>query len=165
MELQREGSLLEGNDNVNNLWTSPKWGRLLRILGLVASVLLFWQAWQQGFSGVGAALRSSIYVLVGVLLWLPWGRLSKIVWKRLFAIFCVSLFMLVFAQMYEVLEKYSQLSPASKVDSKESLFLLETGSIHRANKPRPPIDRGVMLFFVLLQVPVLIFQRYPKAMS
>ncbi len=164
MTVQPESNQFESGE-VNNLWTSPKWSRLLRLLGMFASLFLFWLAWNQGFTGIGAALRSTIYIVVGVLIWLPWSRFSTHVWKRGFTVFCIFLFILVFAQMYEVLDKYSHLSPAPKGSLEESLFQLETGPIARVHKPRPPIDRGVMLFFILLQVPVLIFQRYPKALN
>ncbi len=164
MTVQPESSPSESND-ANLLWTSPRWNRILRLLGLVASLFLFWQAWQQGFASVGAALRSGIYVVAGILVWLPWSRLAGFWWKRMFTVFCVTLFFLVFAQMYEVLANYSRLSPASKRDTGGTLFQVDVDPIAKANKPRPPIDRGVILFLVLLQVPAVLFLRHPRMLK
>lgn len=146
----------------NLLWTSPVWSMWIRALGVVAALFLGYLAYKQGTDTAGTITRTFVYGLSAVLLILPWNLFSAKCWKPLFILFLAVMAALVFAQMVEVLSLYSSVSTKAQQPTDESLFQLATGSLNKATKPRPPIDRGIILFFALLQIPAILFRRHPQ---
>lgn len=153
------------DSSANLLWTSPVWSTVLRALGFIAAVFLFLLAYKQGVSTAGGIFRTVLYGLSGLLLILPWNRFATRWWKWLFAFFVLTMGILVFAQIVEVLSLYSSVSQPAEVSTEQSLFQQSTGSLTKETKPRPPIDRGIILFFALLQIPVVLFRRYPDILK
>lgn len=164
---QPSSSAVPANDepSSNLLWTSPRWSTVLRAFGFIAALFLFLLAYKQDLSTAGGVFRTGLYGFSGILLILPWNRLARPWWKRLFALFVVTMGVLVFTQIVEVLSLYSSISPPAEISTEQSLFHHSTGSLTKNTKPRPPIDRGIILFFTLLQIPVILFRRYPAMLK
>lgn len=126
----------------------------LRWIAIPVACLLFFQAISAWVSPPFEPLwffraRGGIEFLLGVLLLLPFGRIGSVrpgVWKRLFFGLLVIAVVFVFARVIGV--------------------MFEARTVEAAGgEMGVPAWSGTLIFLVLAQIPIILFQRFPDQLD
>jgi hypothetical protein len=122
--------------------------RYARLAGRVLSVLLLALGVTALIRGAGVfeLFKGAYFVVYGIVLSLPYGRLSDAAWKPLYASLVVLSAVFVFVMVAVVMFAYM-----AAADRGERLGI--------------PGFEGMLIFLALLQVPVVLFQRKPDLLD
>lgn len=140
-----------------------------RVVGVAVGLFLI--AWTpfnairwQGQAPAGLLEFEAVYfVLFGVMLALPWAKISgKAAWRALFIALCVLTvgfgFLMVVDLMFQYILASGELEQAGT-----GLYKLESGK--GVGKIAPPAFQSMLLFASLIQAPTIYFIRNPRSIS
>lgn len=115
-------------------WSGHALGVILICAGVVSAI--------RGLEGTFDSLQASYFILYGVVLNLPFARISDARWKWTYGllVFCSAAF--VFLMVVSVLYHYME-------------------AAERGERIGVPGLEGTLIFLALLQVPAVLFQRKP----
>lgn len=122
--------------------------RLARWGSLLAGLLLLFQAIRRSLSDVvpGAEFLAGFYVLLALLIVLPWSHLPRKGWLPGFLVLAVLCVGFAFAMIFEVMFIHDHFAS-------------------QGEKPGVPGFHGTLIFLVLMQPAVAIFSRYPHSLE
>jgi hypothetical protein len=115
-------------------WSGHALGLILICAGVVSAI--------RGLEGTFDSLQASYFILYGVVLNLPFARISEAHWKWTYGllVFCSAAF--AFLMVVSVLYHYME-------------------AAERGERIGVPGLEGTLIFLALLQVPAVLFQRKP----
>ncbi|MGE9295682.1 MAG: hypothetical protein ACQKBV_05285 [Puniceicoccales bacterium] len=139
-----------------------------RLAGVATGLFLIawapFNAIRWGDQGPGwlLSLEFVYFIVYGILLALPWGRIAGRAWRSLFILLCVMTagfaFLMCVDLMFQYLLSTGELAGAEG----EGLYRLDAGK-GRGNIA-PPAFQSMLIFTSLMQAPAVYFVRNPRAM-
>jgi len=104
------------------------------------------------------------FILFGILLALPWGRITgRVAWRTLFALLCLFTVGFGFLMCVDLMFQY-MLSTGELGDPGDTgLYHLDAGK--GRGKVAPPAFQSMLIFTSLMQAPAVYFVRHPRAMA
>jgi hypothetical protein len=122
--------------------------RYARIAGHIMSVLLLALGVAALVKGQGSfeTFKGAYFVLYGIVLSLPYGRLSDAAWKPCYVFLTILSAAFVFVMVAVVMFAYM-------------------AAAERGERLGVPGFEGTLIFLALLQVPVVLFQRKPDLLD
>jgi len=108
-------------------------------------------------------LESVYFVAFGVLLALPWSRITgTLTWRLFFSGLCLLSAGFAFLMCIDLMFQY-MLSTGELSDSGGGLYRLDAGK--GRGQVAPPAFQSLLIFTSLMQVPAVYFVRHPHAMA
>ena len=95
----------------------------------------------------GHVIKNSFFIGYGVLLILPWRKISGArLWKKLFILFSIASIVFPFVLIFQVMFYFMDMAELSQ-------------------KPAAPAMEGTLIFLGLMQLPTVLFVRKPELLD
>jgi hypothetical protein len=146
-----------------------------RALGVGMGIfLLFWAplslARWEGSGPSWAYVEMVFYFIFGLFLVFPFNRVKNVrLWRRLLGVFAVMSVLFIFVLVFDVLyvaKLYVEVQspPVADDAAGQALYVYTEDSAGTAKLPFPALNCA-LVFLGLMQVPVVLFSRYPEKMD
>jgi len=134
--------------------------------GLFLIAWVPFNAWRwQGQAPAGLLEFEAVYfVIFGLILALPWGKIARgNAWRPLFILLCVLTVGFGFLMVVDLMFQYILASGEMEGVQGASLYNLESGK--GPSRVAPPAFQSMIVFISFLQAPTIYFLRHPRALS